>query len=141
MTCRIIVADDHPLIRHFVRRIIADREGLEVVAEAEDGETLLQLLGGIVPIPDLVILDVSMPGIGGIEAARRIQREYPGLKVLILTVQRDLRSLRDAMAAGVAGYVLKDDAYDELLPGIEAVRSGGTYLSHHLTIRPESLSA
>ena len=141
MTYKIVVADDHPLIRHFVRRIIADGEGLEVVGEAGDGQALLELLSGAPSVPDLVILDISMPGMGGIEAARRIEREHPDVKVLILTVQRDLRSLRDAMAAGAAGYLLKDDACDELLPCVEAVRSGGTYLSHRLTVGRVSLSA
>lgn len=141
MTYKIVVVDDHPLIRNLIRQIIADGEDLEVVGEAGDGEALLELLGGAPAVPDLVILDLSMPGMGGIEAARRIKRDHPGVKVLVLTVQQDRRSLRDAMAAGVSGYVLKDDACDELLPCIEVIRSGGTYLSYRLTFRPETLSA
>ena len=141
MAYKIVVVDDHALIRHFIRRILADGNDLQVVGEAGDGEELLGLLDDTPAVPDMVILDLSMPGMGGIEAARRIRRKHTGVKVLILTVQKDRVSLRNAMAAGVSGYVLKDDACDELLPCIEALRRGRTYLSHHLTSSGENLSA
>jgi DNA-binding NarL/FixJ family response regulator len=141
MTYKVFVVDDHALIRHFVRRILEDGKDLEVTGEAGDGEALLEQLGKATAVPDLVILDISMPGMGGIEAARRVRRDHSRVKVLIMTVQRDRGSLREAMAAGVSGYLLKDDASDELLPCVDAIRNGGTYISHRVASTRESLRA
>jgi DNA-binding NarL/FixJ family response regulator len=141
MAYNIVLADDHPLIRQYVKRILADGTDLEVVGEAGDGEALLELLQKAPITPDLIILDMSMPRMDGVEAARRIKRFHPGMSVLILTMHAEREYLRAALAEGVAGYLQKEDACDELLPCIETIRKGDTYLSHRLTIRRETQSA
>jgi DNA-binding NarL/FixJ family response regulator len=123
----IILADDHAMFRGGIKRIISQEPSLKVVGEASDGCEVLGLLKGF--IPDLVILDISMPKCGGMEAGREIKRLYPGLKVLFLSLQRDLEYLRRAMDLGAEGYLLKEAAADELLDAIFTLMEGKTYFS------------
>jgi DNA-binding NarL/FixJ family response regulator len=124
---RIILADDHILVRKGIKRIIQEDGNMEVVAEAGDGLELLELLQKITP--DLVILDISMPRLRGLEAAGRIKLLYPDIKVLILSMHRNIEYLRQAMAAGVEGYLLKQDADTALFSAIQTIRRGETYVS------------
>jgi DNA-binding NarL/FixJ family response regulator len=123
----IVLADDHALVREGVRALIENTPGLTVVGEAEDGLVLLRLLEKIQP--RMVILDVNMPGMRGIEAAREIHARHPQIHILFLSMHRRREFLSMAFAAGAKGYILKDDSARELIAAIEAIRKGGTYLS------------
>lgn len=123
----IILADDHVMVRRGIRRIVEAVPTLKVVGEAGDGFEVLNLLKEYVP--DLVILDISMPKCGGMEASREIKRLYPSLKILILTMHRDEQYLQHAMALGVNGYLLKEAACDELIEAIFTLKEGNSYFS------------
>lgn len=126
-TYKIVLADDHRLFRQGIRRIIEEMAGVEVVAEAGDG---LELLDQVKKTrPDLVILDISMPKLRGIEAAHEIKAIQPRTRVLILTMYKDLEFLRQSMKAGVAGYLLKEDADTELIQALKAIRTGHPYIT------------
>jgi DNA-binding NarL/FixJ family response regulator len=123
----IILADDHVMLRCGIKKIIEEAPNLKVVGEAGDGYEVLDLLTKY--IPDLVILDISMPRCGGMEASKEIRKIYPGLKVLILTMHRDKEYMLRAMGLGVDGYLLKDSAPDELIEAIFTLKEGKTYFS------------
>jgi DNA-binding NarL/FixJ family response regulator len=122
---RIILADDHILIRRGIRKIIEEVAGLEVVGEAGDGIELLELLNTVVP--DLVILDISMPNMRGLEAIREIKMKCPDVKVLVLSMHREY--LYQALSAGANGYLLKEDAEKDLFTAIENIRHKKIFLS------------
>jgi DNA-binding NarL/FixJ family response regulator len=122
MTVRIVLADDHPVVRGGLRALIATIDGLEVVGEAVDGEAAVretQLLR-----PDVVLMDVRMPGLGGVEATRRIREVMPGTAVLMLTMYDDDATVLTAMQAGARGYLLKGAEQDEIVGAIRAVVAG-----------------
>jgi DNA-binding NarL/FixJ family response regulator len=123
----IILAEDHVLVREGIKKIIEALPGLEVVGEVGDGLHLLELLKGLAV--DMVILDISMPSLPGIEVTREIKKAYPTVKVLILTMHKKKEYLNNALAAGVDGYLLKEDAPKELLSAIDMIRQGKTYMS------------
>jgi len=133
MTYRIVLADDQPLIRQYVRLLLADRPHLEIVAEADDGVSLLQLLAEGSAKPALIIVDISMPRLEGIEAVRWIHALYPDIKLLMLTMHKDPYYLAKSLAAGASGYLVKEDAGAELLAAIEAIFEGRTYVSSCLS--------
>jgi DNA-binding NarL/FixJ family response regulator len=122
-----MLADDHFLLRRGVRRIIDEADNMTVVGEASDGAELLDLLKNAVP--DMAIVDISMPRIGGIEATREIKRAYPAVKVLVLTMHRNKEYLYRALTAGADGYLLKEDTERELFTAIDVIRGGEIYLS------------
>jgi DNA-binding NarL/FixJ family response regulator len=124
---KIILAEDHVLVREGIKKIIEAFPGFEVVGEVGDGPDLLRLLKKL-PV-DMVILDITMPSLPGIEVAREIKQAYPNVKVLILTMHKKTEYLHNAMAAGVDGYLLKEDAPKELLKAIEKIRQGMVYVS------------
>jgi DNA-binding NarL/FixJ family response regulator len=123
----ILIADDHTLFRQGIRRILEEQPDLRVLAEAADGIALMGLLDR--SLPDLVLLDIAMPNIRGPEAAREIKTRYREVKILMLTMHRDIDYYRAAVAAGVEGYLLKEDADTELLSAITALRNGDRYVS------------
>jgi len=127
----ILLVDDHPLVRQGIKTIIAEKSELAVVGELQDGLELLDCLK--TRLPHLVILDISMAHLGGIEATRLIKSSHPEIKVLILTMHDRREYVDRARLAGAEGYLLKDEVIKELLPAIEALRQGGTYLSPLLT--------
>lgn len=127
MSIRIILADDHKIIRDGLRSLIENQMGMEVIAEAEDGRTAVALTRR--HQPDIVIMDISMPGLNGIEATRQITSESLSFKVIALSMHTDRRFVQDMFKAGVSGYLLKDCAFEELNRAIIAVMSGQTYLS------------
>jgi len=128
----IFLVDDHPLVRQGIKTIIAEKAELAVVGELEDGLEILTCLNQ--RLPHLVILDISMPRLGGIEATRLIKSSHPEIKVLILTMHNRREYVDQARLAGAEGYLLKDEVEKELLSAIETLRQGGTYLSPLLTI-------
>ena len=126
----VILADDHVLVRRGLRLILEENPDLDIVGEVGDGLELLSLLNRI--SPELVLLDVSMPNLRGIEAIPEIHRVHPGAKVLILTMHKEEEYLYQAISAGADGYLLKDDAEKELFSAIENIRNGRIYISPSL---------
>jgi DNA-binding NarL/FixJ family response regulator len=124
---RILLAEDHAILREGIRSLLASVADLEVVGEAEDG------LGAVTQAkqlqPDLALVDLSLPLMNGTEAIRRINQRAPTTKVIVLTVHKSDEHVRAALDAGAAGYVLKDDHYQDLMAAIRSVVAGGTYLS------------
>jgi len=127
---RVILADDHVLVRQGLKRILADGD-MNVVGEAGDGLELLDILAKT--STDMVILDISMPRLRGIEAIHEIRALYPDVAVLVLTMHKDMEYLYLALSSGAKGYVLKDDADKELFAAIARVRRGRTYVSPHFS--------
>ena len=123
----IILADDHTLLREGIRTMVEAVRGLKVIGEAGDGHQLLALLKK--KVPNMVILDISMPGLRGIEAAREIHTHYPQVGILMLSMHKSQEFLAMALEAGASGYLLKEDSCDELVQAIEQIRSGRTFLS------------
>jgi DNA-binding NarL/FixJ family response regulator len=124
---KIVLAEDHILVREGIKKIIEGIPGLQVVGEVGDGSELLRLLKKL-PV-DMVILDITMPTLSGIEATREIKQANPAVKVLILTMHKKKDYLHNAIASGVDGYLLKEDAPKELLSAIEKIRKGMIYVS------------
>ncbi|MFZ5570305.1 MAG: response regulator [Thermodesulfobacteriota bacterium] len=123
----IILADDHVLFRQGVHRIISEYPDLSIIGEAGDGLQLLKILNHA--RPDLIILDIAMPHLRGLEAAREIKALHPHIRILLLTMHRDMAYFRNAISAGVEGYLLKEDADTELLSAIRTIRKGEKYIS------------
>jgi DNA-binding NarL/FixJ family response regulator len=126
---RILLADDHEVLRQSLKNILAGSSDIEVVGEAADGLELLNLLKMSTLTPHMAIVDITMPNLGGIEATRRIKMTYPEVKVLILTIQKDQEYVHQAFSAGAEGYLLKEDANTELFSAIETIRQGKVYVS------------
>ncbi|MEZ5364873.1 MAG: response regulator transcription factor [Bryobacterales bacterium] len=124
---RILLADDHQVVRQGFARILNGEEDMEVVGEASDGREAVQK--AIELKPDIVIMDVSMPELNGIEATRRLQKDHPRIRVLALSMHKDNVFVREILRAGAAGYLLKDAIDEELLTAVRAVASGEGYLS------------
>jgi DNA-binding NarL/FixJ family response regulator len=133
---RILLADDHEVLRQSLKNILTGTEDLDVVGEAADGLELLNLLKMSRLTPHMAIVDITMPKLGGIEATRRIKMTYPEVKVLILTIHKDEEYLHQAFSAGAEGYLLKEDANTELFSAIETIRHGGIYVSPLLSGKP-----
>ncbi len=129
---RIVLADDHTLFRQGVRKIIEEVVDYKVVEEVSDGLALVELLKKLTP--DMIILDISMPNLRGIEATHDIKRIHPDLKILILTMHKNKEYLYQAISAGALGYLLKEDADTDLLYAIETIRQGKTYISPILSV-------
>ena len=127
MSYRILLADDHALVRHGIRRILETRPGHTVVAEAGSGDEAIELTRE--HLPDLLILDVGMKGLNGLEALSQLRRQLPGLPVLMLSMHADERYVIRALREGAAGYVLKDCVEEELLEAVAAVRRGARFFS------------
>ena len=124
---RILLADDHTLLRKGIRSVLASLPGIEVVAETGDGREALALIEK--HRPDVAVLDVTMPGLNGLEVAERASKVSSGTKILILSMHAGEAYVAQALRAGVAGYLLKDAADDELPMAIKAVTRGDVYLS------------
>jgi len=128
---RIVLADDHLLLRQVIKNSIDDVPGLKVVGEVSDGLELLEFLR--TTITDMTILDISMPRLQGIEAAREIKGLYPQVKIIILTMHKSKFHLREAVAAGVDGYLIKEDALADLISAINTIREGRNYFSSRVS--------
>jgi DNA-binding NarL/FixJ family response regulator len=124
---RVILADDHTLFRQGIRAILERIGGVEVVAETGDGREAVALADRL--RPDVLLLDITMPSLNGLEAASRVAKSSPRTRVMILSMHAGEAYLAKALAAGVAGYLLKDAAADELEAALRAVGRGETYLS------------
>jgi DNA-binding NarL/FixJ family response regulator len=123
---KILLAEDHVVMREGLKRLINDQPNMEVIGEADDGLTACAQT--IELLPDVVLMDVSMPGLNGADATKRIKEECPEVKVLALTAQRATAYLDPLLKAGASGYVLKQVAFEELIEAICTVANGGIYL-------------
>ena len=123
---KILLVDDHPIVREGLKTLILTQPDMEVIGEASDGQEACQQASLLQP--DLVIMDISMPGLSGTQATERLCRECPDTKVLVLTIHEDKGYIRQLLAAGAAGYVLKRAAGEELIHAIRVVSAGRTYL-------------
>lgn len=130
MTIRIILADDHKMLRDGLRQLIERQTGMTVVGEAADGCALLELVRA--DPPDVVVIDVTMPGMNGIEATRHIRGVSDAVRVIVLSMHADRRFVIESLKAGASGYLLKDDGFDELVRAIELVMAGQIVLAPSL---------
>ena len=128
---RIVLADDHTMFREGLKRILTEINDVEIVGEAGSGLDLLKLLNE--SAADMVILDISMPELRGIEAIHEIRALQPGIKILILTMHDNTEYLHQAITAGSDGYLLKDDAERDLFSAIQRIREGKNYVSPRLS--------
>jgi DNA-binding NarL/FixJ family response regulator len=124
---RIVIVEDHTILREGLRALFALDPSLEVVAESDNGRDALRAVGALKP--DLVLMDLSMPGMDGLSAIRAIKKRYPEIRILTLTVHKTEEYIRTALEAGASGYVLKDATRQELLMAIQSVLRGKTYVS------------
>jgi DNA-binding NarL/FixJ family response regulator len=128
---RIIIADDHPVFRLGLRGIIESQRDFEVVSEASDGESALELIQKVRPA--IAILDISMPKLDGLALARRLVAQNPPVEVILVTMYREKKLFKQALEAGVKDYVLKDSAVTDIVSCIRAVAAGQNYASPELT--------
>jgi len=134
-TIRILLADDHTLVRAGIRALVERLPDVEVIAEAKDGREALQLIAD--HQPDLVLMDIAMPALNGLETTARISKDFPNVRVIILSMHVNEEYVHEALRAGAAGYLLKRAATAELGEAIKAVARGETYIcplvSKHVT--------
>ena len=130
MIPRILIVEDHALVRSGIRSLLEDSSQVTVVGEAADGHIALQLCRKLAP--DVVLTDIEMRELNGIETARQIHAEHPEIKVIVVSMYGEAQYVREALRAGASGYVLKHDAFTELLTAIRAVTAGKRYLSAQL---------
>ena len=123
---RIMIADDHVLVREGIRALLALHDDVEVVGEASDGKEAITMADKL--RPDIVLMDISMPGLGGLEATVEIKKTNPDIKILVLSQYDDKEYVRRFLKAGVAGYILKKAVGEELITAIRAVARGEAYL-------------
>lgn len=127
---RLVIADDHAIVREGLRAVLDGHEDMLVVAEAKNGAEAMALVTTLTP--DVAVLDVSMPDQSGLDVARAIRAEHPGTRVLMLSVYDDAEYVRKAVQVGAAGYVLKDSPPAELREAIRTVHRGGTVFAPHV---------
>jgi DNA-binding NarL/FixJ family response regulator len=126
-TIRLLIADDQTITRSGLRSLLAAQENIEIVGEARNGEEAIELAASLQP--DVILMDLRMPGVNGIEATRRIHRASPHIGILVVTVFEDDTSVFPAIRAGARGYLLKNTEQDELLRAIRTVANGGAIFS------------
>lgn len=130
MNIRLLLADDHLLFRAGLKSMLEKSSDLEIVGEAVDGHATLQLAEKL--SPDIILLDISMPGLNGLEALRRLSETQPGIRVIILSMHSDRRYVTESIKAGAKGYVLKDSTVEELVTAIRTIMRGEVYLSSRI---------
>ena len=130
MSVKILLADDHQIMRDGLRSLIEKQPGMEVVAEAENGRAAVKLTRKL--RPDVIVMDINMPDLNGIDATRQIVAEFPGTKIIAFSMHTDHQFVAGALKAGVSGYLEKDSAFEELDRAIRTVVANQTYLSSKL---------
>jgi len=128
---RLVLADDHTILRQGIRALLEDQPDMAVVGEAEDGRQAVQLTHDL--RPNVVLMDIAMPLLNGLEATRQIKRDHPEIHVLVLTMHENEEYIHEVLAAGASGYVLKQAAASELVAAIRAVHHGEAVLSPAIT--------
>ena len=127
MKTRILLVDDHKILRDGICSLVKGYDNMEVVGEAADGRTAIRLVQELEP--DVVIMDISMPDMNGIDATRRIIADYPHVKVIALSMHYDKQFVSEIFKAGASGYLMKDSAFDELEHAVRIVMEGKTYIN------------
>ena len=127
MSIKVLIADDHAIVRHGLCRSIQQQEDMEVVGQARDGHSAVELVRELAP--NVVLMDVSMPTLNGIEATRAILRDSPNTRVIALSMHSAKQFVREMFRAGATGYLLKDCEFDELVQTIRLIADGQTYIS------------
>ena len=131
MGIRIILADDHAIVRHGLNKLIQQQKDMEVIAQAADGHSTVELTREL--SPDIVIMDIGMPDLNGIDATGQIIHEFPQVKIIGLSMHSGKKFVIEMLKAGASGYLLKDCALEELTTAINVVASGKIYLSPSIT--------
>jgi DNA-binding NarL/FixJ family response regulator len=130
MSIRILLADDHRILRQGVRAMLSAEPDFEVVAEAQDGRTAVEMAQRL--NPNVVVMDIGMPDLNGIEATRQIVDRVPGVRVIALSAYADRRLIAEVLKAGASGYLLKESAFEELAEAIRTAAAKKVYLSPHI---------
>ena len=130
---RVLLAEDHGIVREGLRSLLSATPDIQVIGEAEDGRQAVDMTEKL--RPDVVVTDITMPGLNGLEATRRIRERHPGVQVVVLSMHADDEYLFQALGAGASGYLLKQSAGVELVDGIRTVHRGETYLSPSVATR------
>lgn len=128
---KVFIADDHKILRESLIILLSRDENIEVIGEAADGQEAFGKICGLKP--DVAVLDISLPGLNGLDLAAKLQQEMPGVKIVILTMHKSEEFVARALFAGVKGYVLKENALEELIQSIRKVHEGGVFLSNTIT--------
>jgi len=131
MSIRILIADDHGIVRQGLHSLLEQERDMEVVGEAEDGRKALSLVRELGP--DILVMDITMPNLNGVDATRRIVSEFPGAKIIALSIHSGRRFVADMLKAGASGYVVKECLAREVVRAIRIVAAGGKYLSPDAT--------
>ena len=131
MSIKIILADDHNIVRNGLKYLINNEPDIKVIGEADNGIEVVRLVKEL--SPDIVIMDITMPGLNGMEATRKIVSKNPEVKVIALSIHSNSRFIAGMLSAGASGYLLKDCLFDELINAIKIVYKKGTFLSHSIT--------
>jgi DNA-binding NarL/FixJ family response regulator len=127
LSIRILLADDHKIFREGLRGLLTGKPDIEVIGEAEDGRAVMQRVREV--MPDVIVMDITMPGLNGIEATHQITAEFLNIKVIALSMHSDYRLVNGMLIAGASGYLLKDCAFEELEKAIRTVVADDVYLS------------
>ncbi len=131
MTTKILIVDDHKIVRDGLRMLVEKQPGMEILGEAENGRTAVHL--ALKLVPDVIIMDISMADLNGIEATRQIQKEQSQIKIIALSMHSDRRYVKEMLEAGASAYLLKDCAFEELAQAIKSVLTNQIYLSAEIT--------
>lgn len=124
---KVFIVDDHAIVREGLKALLSLEQRINVVGESDNGRDAVHLIGSV--IPDLILMDLSMPGMNGIEAIREIRNRYSSVRIVVLTVHRTEEYIRTALEAGANGYVLKESTHAELMIAVRSVMDGKSYLS------------
>ena len=124
---KVLVADDHTILRQGIKALLDNQAGIEVIGEAKDGREALALVERL--LPDVILMDIGMPGLNGLEATRRIKKKFPGIKVLVLTMYTNEEYVFQILNAGANGYLVKETAFQDLISAIKAVYRDEAFMS------------
>jgi DNA-binding NarL/FixJ family response regulator len=128
---KVFLVDDHKILRESLIMLLNHQSGIEVVGEADDGHKALHAISGLKP--DVVILDISIPGLNGLEVASRLKHDFPNIKIIMLTMHKNEEMIAKAFANGASGYVLKENAFEELLKAIDTVLENRIFMSDNIS--------
>ena len=124
---KVLVADDHTILRQGIKSLLANEEEIEVIGEAKDGREALTIIEET--LPDVILMDIAMPGLNGLEATRRIKKKFPRMKVLVLTMYTNEEYIFQILNAGANGYLVKETAFQDLISAIKAVYKNEAFMS------------